>query len=187
MKPSKLSPGGYCQARNCLLSWTTSSFLLPVNVWSLTTAAFAPLLARTAFGPDRFWPAPVLAQTLAQESIFVVFFFVFHVFSNLLFFLSSFFFFGLNCFTMSLNISNKKSHFFGLLGGYPFDAFSFFFFFFFFFFRGSKSDFFRASIASRFLCFFCPKPPSPPTTLRAKFHSFLSLSGVFFGLPGVIV
>ena len=66
------------------------------------------LLAQTAFGPDRFWPAPLLAQ----ESLFVVFFclfcFVFHVFSNFLFFLSSFCFFGLNCFTMSLNISNSK-------------------------------------------------------------------------------
>ena len=53
------------------------------------------------------------------------------MFSNLLFFLSSFCFIGLHCLTMSLNISLKKKHFLSRLGGTLFEAFLFFFFFFF--------------------------------------------------------
>ena len=64
----------------------------------------------TTFGPHHFWPRPLLAQ----ESLFRLFCWfcfscVFQYFLLSVFFL---FFFGLNCFTMSLNISYEKKTFF---------------------------------------------------------------------------
>ena len=59
------------------------------------------------------------------------------------------FIFGLNCFTISYNMSYETTNLGSGLGEYPFEAF-FFFFFRLFFFICSKSDF-SGSIASRFL------------------------------------